>query len=279
MQDEDLEPPQRPRKLLPKVVFGFGVVLLAFAGWMFFNASAAQPPAAPQVADGQPAGTTADDTSDTQGGAGLLTLLGALLMDTGGTDVPAGPSRGERDQAAFPRAPDGWNLMISEGSGQTKVVAKAVSDAIYTPGEPLRVSTLYDLVETLQPVASLADLDEEAAAQTAASRSDDHAAVTDAQFDQGRVYISGETVVMVMIRRLPPGSAAKESWLDIASSGAPVPQDMAGRTFMESAGTADSDAIHALRLDIAEDLFIEIGGRADRATLRQFAEGIDYDAL
>jgi hypothetical protein len=148
--------------------------------------------------------------------------------------------------------------MIAEGSGQVEVVARAVSDAIYTRGEPLRVSTLYDLAEARQ-------------SDGAAEANDTH--------DQARIYITGETVVMVMIRRLPPGTGAKESWLPIASPDLPVPQDMAGRTFMESASTAGNDEIHALRLDITEDLFIEIGGRVDRATLRRFAEGIDYAAL
>jgi hypothetical protein len=275
MLEEDLETPQRQRKLLPKIVFGLGVVLLTVAALMFYNASATQPPAAPQLAAGQPSGATADDAADGQSGAGILTLLDALLTNTEATDEPAGPPRAELDQAAFPRAPDGWNLMIAEGSGQTEVVARAVFDAMYTPGEPLRVSTLYDLVESLQPETPVSGSDDE----TAASQSGDTSAATGDQSDQGRVYVSGETVVMVMIRRLPPGSAAKQSWLQAAAPGAPVPQDMAGRPFMESAGTAESDAIHALRLDITEDLFIEIGGRVDRATLRQFAEGIDYDAL
>lgn len=256
MPDEDLEAPQRQRKLLPKIVFGLGLGLLAVAGVMFYNASATQPPAAPEetaAAVGQPSGTSAEESE-----AGVLTLLGTLLLGTQDTQAPAGPPRGELDQAAFPRAPDGWSLMVAEGSRQTEAVVRAVSDAIFTPGAPLRVSTLYDLVETLQP---------------------DDAATLDDAYDQGRVYVSGETFVMVMIRRLPPEAVAKENWLQGDLSGPPVPQEIAGRMFMESAGTADSDAIHALRLDIAEDLFIEIGGRVDRATLRRFAEGIDYDAL
>lgn len=260
MLDEELEARPRKRKLLPKIIFGLGVMLLAVAGLMFFNASATQPPAAPQAtaAVEQPSSTSTEDEVATYTGAGLFALVGELLATTDETDTPAGPPRGELDQAALPRAPDGWGLMIAEGSGQVEIVARAVSEAIYTPGEPLRVSTLYDMVEAQQP---------------------DGEATADGSQDQARVYISGETVVMVMIRRLPPGTGAKESWLQIASPDLPAPQDMAGRTFMESASTADSDEIHALRLDITEDLFIEIGGRVDRATLRQFAEGIDYDAL
>ncbi|MEL7178881.1 MAG: hypothetical protein AAFN63_03535 [Pseudomonadota bacterium] len=232
-------------------------------------------------------------TANASSGTSLLNRLSGAISNVVETPKP----RWELDQNALPQAPEGWSVVTGVGGGQSHALAKEVYAAMHSQDGPIDVATLAAFGAAQQPNGLMSEAltnargsmqavgvsEEEAEAQTAVNplmvQFGDSIARKNDQYDQGRVYISGDDVVMVMIRRLPRSYRSKGSWLQITSPGTPVPMTLDGHRFMESARTADSDEIHAMRLDITGELFIEIGGRVDRDVLESFVADIDFAAL
>jgi len=266
---------------LPKVVFGLGVVLIMGPALTIVGPWAIQQ--VEQVAE----------ATDTGSGPGVFGRIGDYFS----TALEKPKPRWELDQAALPETPEGWNLVVGVGGGQTHGLAKRVYQAMHNPEGPLDVDALAAFGAVQQPNGLLSEAlsgarssiqavgasEAEADAQTAVSpvmvQFGGRIARKNDEYDQSRIYVSGEDVVMVMVRRLPRSYRSKGSWLQVTSPGTPVAVEPDGHTFLESARTAESDEIHALRLDLTSDLFIEIGGRVDRDVLESFVKSIDFTSL
>lgn len=279
---QDNSAPQKPRaNFLVKMVFGLGVALFMGSALMIAGTWASK---------------RVEQVSAENGNASAVSMFSQLSAYVSTVFEKPKP-RWELDQAALPKTPEGWEMLVSVGGGQSHALAKEVYRAMHQSDGALDVEALAVLAAMQQPSGLMSDAlagarnsmqamgatEAEAEAQTAVSspmvQLGDRIARANDAFDQGRVYILGENVVMVMVRRLPRTYTAKGSWLQRASQGRNVPVELGGYTFMESSATAESDDIHALRLDITDDLFIEVGGRVQRDILENFVRDIDFGSL
>ncbi len=254
MTAEDPDPaPQREKKerslFLPKLVFVLGVILVVGTGLLTFGSWAAG-----QMSSGSDDGTES-------AGSGFAEQLTGLLA---GPDVPD-EDQILIDQRALPARPDGWRLVDANGGAPAYALAREVYDAMHAPDGPVVVFDLVDLAEAMSEEERPSD--------------DPQLTLAASENAQGRVYVTGDTVAMVIIRRLPPTADPAVSWLQAENAGAPVPVEIDGRAFLESPATAGRDDIHALRHEISDRVVVEIGGRIDRAMLAQLARRIDFAAI